>query len=298
MTVALKLASTLVTLCLVILTTNSAVAEVYPFQIDAHGRPLLQVTFNNGDHANFLLDSAARRTGIVNALADKQLAKRQYRSTIRHFSSAGLLALPLAKLNAFSLFDRQITENIIALYPDDAIAKGLIGFDALRGQLLRFEPSAQAIHVTASPADIARQGWLRIDGRYNRHLGIVLSANYHNLEIDVLVATGSSHTILDRAAATRLFPDKNFSLFFGVNEVYQGLAPQPRNLDTIVLKDFSIGGWYLGNLEVTVAVLPSREATGYMDSSFMMLGADVLTRQNISLDFRDHAVWIPANDGR
>lgn len=271
-----------------------AATEDLPFHLDDYGRPLVEIAFSNGEKLDVLLDTAARRTAFTNDVATRQGARRRMRSTIRHFSSAGLLTLPLATLDEILLFGKPIRQNTLALYPDRVSASGLVGFDTLRGQVIRFSQETQTIEMLANSGRLAGEGWARIPGRNNRYMGIILKAQYGEHELDVLVATGSSHTILDRHAANALFPSKDFSVFFGTTQVYQGLPVWPRNLDTITLKNLAIGEWQLGDVDVTVDKLSASDATGVEGSKFLLLGADILMRQNIALDFRDHSVWVPA----
>lgn len=283
---------------MLLMTATNAAAEDQSYYLDAHGRPLVAASLGTGAEARLLLDTAARRTGLTNGLAAQAGAVARNRSRIHHFSSQGILSLPLAKLDKMTIFGKQVIRNTIALYPDNAPLQGIVGFDTLRGQVFRIEPENRIVHIAPHAGDIADAGWSMIEGRSNRYMGIVLTAQYQGEEIDVLLATGSSHTVLDRRVAKKLFPKKDFSVFFGITEVYQGLAPKALNLDIITLENFAIGPWHLGDLDVAVARLPVKQTIGVAKANLLMLGADVLMQQPLAFDFRNQSLWVPVEGTR
>lgn len=270
----------------------------YPLALDAHKRPLVEVSFENGSTHMLLLDTAARRTAFKNKLAAELNADLRSRSTIRHFSAAGVVALPLASLPELNVFGKTVRQNVVALYPDYSPFDGLIGFDTLRGQVFRFDPTGGKVDVWPHSGHLANAGWIMVQGRPNRAWDIVLETQINGHDIDILVATGSSHTLLDLDTARKIFPDKNFKLFFGTWNVHRGLNAKPLNLDTIVLEDFSIGSWHLGDLEVGATRLRLTEDSGLKDKNVMILGSDVLMRGPIGLDFRQQGVWVPSSTSR
>ena len=291
----------LAAICLLLIPGTQAGAQTtgsFPLKFDRHGRPLIEVSFENGDAHMLLLDTAARRTAFKNQLADRLNANMRSRSTIRHFSAAGVVALPLASLPEMNVFGKVVRQNVIALYPDYSPNIGLIGFDTLRGQVFRFDPHAMKVDVWSHSGHLANEGWTLLQGRPNRAWDIVLETRINGHDIDILVATGSSHTLLDLDAARKVFPNKNFKLFFGTWNVHRGLNAKPLNLDTIVLEDFSIGDWHLGDLEVGATRLRLAEDTGLKGKDVMILGSDVLMNGPIGLDFRQQAVWVPGNASR
>lgn len=271
-------------------------AEKHKLKLDDYGRPLLPVYFSDGSRSLMLLDTSARRTGLKNKLAKKHAAQVHDFSSIRHFSAAGLTERPYATLYDLSLFGRKIEKNTIALYADNAMHDGLVGFDIYSWHILRFHAKDQAIELHANTGDVGRAGWQVIAGRYNRHLGIMLTTTYKGLEFEVLLATGTSRSLIDGNAARKLVKAGLVKKPDGGETAAMGIDARPRGLTYTVLSDFRIGPWNLGDLPVLVTNLPSRDATGYENSNFIMIGADVLMKQDIALDFRDFQVWVPGEN--
>ena len=283
---------------LAVFTDPAAGQNSFPLKLDAHKRPLVEVSFQNGSTHMLLLDTAARRTALKNQLTTELNADMRSRSTIRHYSAAGVVALPLASLAELRVFGKSVERNVVALYPDYSPADGLIGFDTLRGQVFRFNPAAGKVDAWSHSGHLADDGWTMLQGRTNRVWDIVLESQINGHDFDILVVTGSSHTLIDLDAARKIFPNKNFRLFFGTWNVHRGLNAKPLNLDTITLKDFSIGPWQLGDLEVGATRLRVDEASGLKGKNVMILGSDVLMRAPIALDFRNQSVWVPAGVSR
>lgn len=276
-----------------IAATSPATAENLRLHIDTYGRPMVEVSFETGQSALMVLDTAARRTALTNSFADTVSAKKHFRSTIRHFSSGGILTLPLASLETLSVFGKNVTRNILALHPDRATAQGLVGFDTMRGQIIKIDPGARQVTTFSNAGALVDAGWRMISGRPNRFMGILLTATYEGQKLDVLIASGSSHSLLDRRAANALYPGRDFRLFHGTEQVYLGLSGTPLHLDKLVLKGFKIGDWSLSNLEVSVASLPVKDATDFQDSKLLMLGTNALMRTPIAFDFRSQSIWVP-----
>ncbi len=283
----------LVSLALITGGTHTGSAQAHPLKLDDHNRPMVEVTFENGDKHMLLLDTAARRTAFKNKLADNLGVEVRSRATIRHFSATGVVTLPYGWLPTLDIFGRTVNRNIVALYPDYLPANGLVGFDTLHEQVFRLNPKEGVIDAWSHSGQLAEDGWAMLQGRSNRGWDIVLKGTIQGLDMDILVATGSSHTLIDLDTARKLFPDRKFRPSFGTWNVHRGLNAKPLNLDTLVLEDFSIGPWQLGDLEVGVTRLKFDETSGLKGKNTMILGADVLMRAPIALDFRSQSVWIP-----
>ncbi len=284
----------LICAALTFVSATTAASETHKFQQDEFGRPLLPIQFADGSSSLMLLDTAVRRTGLKNELARRLSTKIRDYSSIRHFSSDGLVERPHGLLSELSLWGRRIEDNTVALYPDFASQDGTIGFDAYGWHIIRLHAKDRLIEFQPNTADINRAGWHVVDGRFNHHFGIVLSTTYNDEEFDILVATGASRTVIDINAAKKLAKAGIIEKPDGFQYIAMGLNPRDRGMNETVLPEFSIGSWNLGDLPVLVSRLPVRDATGNNNSNFIMLGADVLLAGDIALDFRDFQVWVPA----
>lgn len=275
-------------------SATALAAETHKLELDEFGRPLLPIEFADGSSSLVLIDTAARRTGLKNELAQRLSVKVRDYSSIRHFSSGGLVERPHGLLNELSLLGRRVEDSTVALYPDNALQDGIIGFDTYGWHIIRLHAKEQMIEFQPNTATINRDGWQVINGRFSRHFGILLSTTYHGEEFDILLATGSSRTVLDMEAAKKLGKAGAIEKPDGFQYIAMGLDTGNRGMNETVLPDFRIGAWNLGDLPVLVSRLPAYDAVGRRGSNFIMLGADVLLAGDIAFDFRDFQIWLPA----
>lgn len=292
-----QIVSTCLWLCC---TSIAASADTVPFTLDASGRPFIELSFDNNTKQSVLIDTAARRTALKETFASQAGVERSGLNNIRHASAYGTLRLPLGSLDRLTVFNRRFRDNVVALYPDRSPlyiggeTRGLVGFDVMRGHVFRFDPNAGEVDIWSHSAELANDNWMIVQGRANRAWDLVLETNYKDIDLTVLVATGSSHTLLDLETAQKIFPDREFKMNFGTWDVRLGLTAKPTNLDTTELQDFSIGSWQIGEIEVGVLPLKYELETSLKGKSVMLLGADVLMRGPIAFDYRNQAVWVPS----
>lgn len=274
-------------------------AKQHPLTLDDYGRPLVPLEFADGSTSLVLLDTSARRTGLKNSLASKHDARLNDYSVIRHFSAGGLLQLPYATFDTFSLYGRQVKENAVALYGNKSMHEGLVGFDMYRWHVLRFAPDAPSLELLPNTAAVGAAGWQVIAGRPTRHRSIILTTEYAGHKFEILLASGSSRTVINAQAARLLAAEGKIKKPVGGERLALGIDPKVRYLKHTVLPEFKIGPWELGDLPMLVTSLQSDQALGYSTSNFIMIGADVLMSQDVALDFRDFQIWVPGDgDGQ
>ena len=270
-----------------------------PFTLDASGRPVIELSFDNNTKQPVLIDTAARRTALKETFASQAGVERRGLNNIRHASAYGTLRLPLGSLDRLTVFNRRFRDNVVALYPDRSPlyiggeTRGLVGFDVMRGHVFRFDPNAGEVDIWSHSAELANDNWMIVQGRANRAWDLVLETNYMGVDLTILVATGSSHTLLGLETAQKMFPDRTFKMRFGTWDVHRGLSAKPTNLDTVKLENFSVGPWQIGEVEIGVTRLSFEAETRLKGKHVMVLGSDVLMRGPIAFDYRNQAVWVP-----
>ncbi|MBO6506152.1 MAG: aspartyl protease family protein [Kordiimonadaceae bacterium] len=287
--------------CLLLCASTTATADTVPFTLDASGRPVIQLTFDNETKQSAVIDTAARRTAMKETVAFAAGVERRGLNNIRHASAYGTLRLPLGSLDKLTVFNRRFKDNVVALYPDRSPlyiggeTTGLVGFDVMRGHVFRFNPTSGEVDVWSHSAQLANDGWMIVQGRANRSWDLVLETEFQGVDLTILVATGSSHTLVDLETAKKMFPEKTFKMNFGTWDVHRGLSTKPTNLDTLEIEGFTIGPWDIGKIEVGVTRLRFEPETRLKGKNVMVLGSDVLMRGPIAFDYRNQAVWVPKN---
>jgi len=279
----------------VLSTQGFAGTSLLPVKLDEYGRITIPVTLEGGKQEQyFLLDTAARRSLLLNKDSGLSAVRLYQQGTIRHFSSHGLLRLPAAVIAGWKIGDRLVGNSLIGLYPDNASARGLVGNDDFVGHILHWAPKQKRLGVYTNTLPISTAAWHNIGGKPNRHFSMMLKTEYQGEEITVLVATGTSRTLLDNDTASRLSQgaknrpiDKRPSAMSAI-----GLGFPSKSFRELILPDFKIGAWSLGDIKVLSARVDVREITGFMDAPVMILGADILLKHEVAFDFRDYQLWV------
>ena len=270
-----------------------------PFTKDAYGRILVPVELGDGQERLFLLDTAARRFGLTSSILPHQGIKRFQGSNIRHVSSAGTLNLSLAKIRNVRFDENRREDMVAAIFPVSPFVEGLAGFDAYHGYLLHVDPQSNQLALHANSEEFARAGWRLISGSPNSYGGLLIESHYAGKPITVLLASGLSHSVIDVRAAKLLFPDRFKKGKFQKDRkkpdlsVVMGLMPNSHLLKPVVLKDFNVEGWELGDVEFGIDKLPVDRNRSAMNAPLLMLGADILANHEYVLDTRGHQLWLP-----
>jgi hypothetical protein len=290
-----------------LIAAPQAHASSIAFTLDGEGRIIVPLEIGGVENPCFILDTATRRFGLSNHMADRHWAERVFKGSINHVSAGGTVRLPLAKLHRIRFGDHEIETGYAAIYPDHTangpVTCGMLGFDAYHGYVMRLEGAARRISLSAHPGALARAGWRIITAEYNNQGALLIDTEYRGQTLTVMLATGLSHTMIDYAAAKLLFPE-DFDGSPATREKHRGttlarmgfIAPE-REYDTVMLPGLAVNGWALGDVEAVVAHLPVRDQTGYMNAALLMIGADVLAGQDFALDTRAHQLWVPPAEG-
>lgn len=291
----------------VLVAARPADATSIPFTLDREGRIIVPLEIGGVESPCFILDTATRRFGVTNHMANRHWAERVFKGSINHISAGGTVRLPLAKLHRIRFGNHEIETGYAAIYPDriasGPVTCGMLGFDAYHGYIMRLEGPARRISLNAHPGELARAGWRIITAEYNNQGALLIDTEYRGQTITVMLATGLSRTMIDYAAAKLLFPE-DFDgspaardTPHGVALARMGFLAAEREYDTLMLPDLTVKGWALGDVEAVVTHLPVRDQTGYMNAALLMIGADVLVQKDFALDTRAHQLWVPPAAG-
>ncbi|WP_262695504.1 hypothetical protein [Kordiimonas aquimaris] len=281
--------------CVAVLSFANAFAADVTYKKDEHGRILVPVHF--GDQVyNYLLATSSRRIGVRDGNLDALNIKRFRRSVLEEFSITGEVKLPMGGLPKMTLANRPILDRYVTIFNEKSAVAGVIGFDAFGEQLVHINPASQIVGLHAHAGNFASQGWHIINGRNNRYGGIIVQVEYMGVMLDVLFASSVSHSMLDLKAYSALkqgLPARKKR--GGFADVMTGINATTTVIPTQLLPDFKIGGWALGDIEVVTSKLNVSDNASSGDALLLILGADVMTSREFTLDYRDFQIWYPDN---
>ena len=282
---------------------SAKATEILPVKLDKHGRMLVPVEiYGRMQVRDFLFDTAARYPLFLNKDSKAMGIRAIEKGTLNHMSSAGLLRVPVAHVEAYLLGDRMIEEAVVGFFPDWAGADGLMGNDAFHGYVVHWQPADGHLRVYPNLAPISNNSWMHLGGRAGKSFNLIVTTEYEGKEIDVVIATGVSRSIIDQTIVNELIPDfwkpGTLDEDRDLEPLVRALSPEAENYTPVPMPGFAIGAWRIENFRPLAGYVDRVELTGYMNSRVIVLGADVLSRQELAFDFRDFHLWVKHADMR
>lgn len=284
-----------------LLATRVTAAEILPVKLDQYGRMLVPVEiYGRMQVRHFLFDTSARYPLLLNRDNGAMGIKLIKKGTLNHVSTMGLIRLPVAHIEAYMLGNRMVENAVVGFFPDWAAADGLMGNDAFHGRIVHWVPEDRQLRIYPNLAPISDDRWQHLGGRAGKSFSLIVTTEYRGKELDVVIATGLSRSIIDTSIVGEL------SLSFGATGALdedriretgmRGLNPDAEEGIPVSVPGFAIGDWWIGDFVPLASYVDRVEMTGFMNSRVILLGADVLSRQEVAFDFRDFHLWVKTVD--
>ncbi len=244
----------------------------------------------------FRVDTAAERTILYQSAAflldlDMLPLKSQ-----RIYTATGFKSFPVFRAPALSAFGRAFALGEIVALPDprDGSAVGIIGTDFLAGHILHIRASTGEIGALPADADFAPSRMTRLRGFAVARGAIALTVRIGDLDVPAIIDTGASESVLNSALIrqlSRLTPDhipevedtERLSLEAGAGT----LRGRRGRLKAIIM-----GPQTYRDVPVVVADLPIFTLLGARQAPAMIMGMDLLGRQDFAVDFQRYELWV------
>lgn len=278
-------------------TTQAEHAPGLPLDRSWHGLPQIAVTLNGGFDANFIVDTAATKTMLTDAIigrlglwgrgVEARVSGSTGSAATRRFSLASLRlgAREFRQVDAFRLPNAVGTNQI----------GGLIGADILRSHVVEFDFSANRLRLLGTDAEFGQDGgrWIAIPFRERMDGLLIVSVTIGPVHLPALLDTGASQTIMNHAAARaiglHLFPDS------ASREPIGGASGHVQNMHQIQISQFSLGDFAIGWSRIGVADLAIFEAVSIGDRPAMLLSAAAFSDRRFIIDYPRDRLLIQRN---
>ncbi|MCJ9429334.1 pepsin/retropepsin-like aspartic protease family protein [Kordiimonas marina] len=264
---------------------------VVPYRYDAEHRIMLPVLLPNEKTVYYLLDTATHFVGMTNSEVARLGLSVVNKTAIRAFATSSQLKLPATIVHSMKLGTLPLENQWVAIFPNTTGPIGAIGYRAYANRLIHLDPKRKTLGFYPNDGKFSQNGWKLVTGHANKYGAIVLETKIQGVPFDVVIASGINHSLMGWHAAEALFPGLYKHPPTHKISVSEGLINEVRSVQAKILHDVQIGNWHVGDIAVGITKLPVKEVTGYMNANLLMLGADVLTRQELVLDFRYWQVW-------
>jgi len=266
--------------------------EGYPLEKDTFNRLMVGVHVNGVGPFPFILDTGASRSIIYRSLTAAlklEAVPNKSRNIITVNGYKRALVYPIG--DVFALGATLEIEDTVAL-PDimGSSARGLIGVDLLAGRTLVLRPSSSLALLMDNSEKLAGPNWVSVQGRPVAYGSLALSVDIGGVTIPVVVDTGASDTVINKAGAETLLRsarDVGREKTTAVIARGHGVA-----LEKLILPTFALGEASFEQAEIYVADLKVFRLLGAGDVPAIILGMNVLSKQDFAIDFENWRLYL------
>ena len=282
---------------LAVLFTATVQADDYIAISDNHGRRLVDTQVDGHGSFPFLLDTAASHTVVYRKLvSDAGLTAIPLRSSTV-FTATGRREMQLYRITAVTALGRGMPVGETVAMPDPgggpAAAYGILGADFLRGHVLVVDGERIRLlsgRAAFQPDTDADYSWQAIPGRAVGRGSVAVEVMIAGLVIPAIIDSGAAATVINPRAADRLRQDTTGDIDF--NTATLSAAAGSMHAESLHVPRLDIGGVALRDMDILSANLPVFTTYGAARAPAMILGADILFRQPVAIDFEHRVLYL------
>ena len=284
----------------VFVTSQTAMAQTLtlPLELDANGHLRVPITFENGESYDFILDTGASRTGIMQPLvAALGLKPIDGESVVVHGTTGqrqiNMYAPMTVKVGGVITYE---TPLLPALGPLNIPGKpfyGILGSDFFEQYVVEIDAiGGRLVLSSGSAIDLAGDGDFAAVSIRSHPRGIwMLETMIGGVKITALLDTGARVSILNPATAEALGIDLR-QAFENASEKINGASGHGARGIALKLEALRAGDRTWRNPQVTVADIHIFEALGLSAEPAMILGSDLLFDGRLIVDYGARTVYI------
>jgi len=281
--------------------TTASVSDVsaelhgYPLEEDAFKRVMVGVHVNGVGPFPFIIDTGASRSIIyrsLTAMLKLEAIPFQSRNIITANGYRRALIYPIGDIFALGR-TLQIAETVALPDIPGSSAKGLIGVDLLSGRILHVRPQASLAELVTDSHVFDGPAWTAVQGRPVAYGSLALSVEIGGVTVPVVVDTGASDTVINKAGAETLLRAAS-----GVrSEKTTAVVARGRAVarEKLILPNFSLGSKSFEDTRIYVADVPVFRLLGASKVPAIILGMNVLKQQDFAIDFAAWRLYLHTN---
>jgi predicted aspartyl protease len=273
---------------------SAATAETVTIADDASNRMTVPVMVNGQGPFRFIIDTGADRSVISKELAQKLALPDAPKA--RLLSMGGVKDVRTVKIDSLRISPKRELRNLVApaLLAENLGADGLLGLDALKGQRILMDFTAQTITIEPGNTREVRNEAVGRDvivvrGRSRLGQLVLVDADANGEAVWVIVATGGQNSVAN-SAFRHLMMTKAPSGGFKQVELLSVVGDHIPADYTIVGR-MRVGGVVMGNAAVAFADARPFKRFGLDRHPAMLMGMDSLRSfRRVSIDFANKQV--------
>lgn len=285
-----------------------------PYEIDAEGRPVIDVTIDGRLNAQFIIDTASTRSAVDSAALSRLDNAPLPMAPVRIIGITGAASAPTAVVGSLEI-DIERFDDLRVVILDDwrsraAKPQGIIGLDILARYLVVFDPRRRLVQFydpAAPPAEILA-GWNRaplsripFEESVREELsGLVyaLQGRVNLRAAPMLIDSGSSATVANRAflqtvqvlkeTMRRQAPDESAEN----TQKVRGVTGASVEVLELIAYGISAGDISWRDRSVFILDAPIFGDLGFADDPFAIIGFDTLGDRPFAIDFRNDVFYV------
>lgn len=277
---------------------GEAESETGALRSDRVGRMVAMVGVNGRGPYRFIVDTGANRSVLSQDLANELGLVPSGVGEVH--SVHDVTTAPLVHVDSLTYGRVSLPTQLMPVLQGPVLAgqAGLLGVDGMAGRLLRLDFARRCIEITPSRPSARMAGWTSVRGELRFGHLVVLRGRIRNVDVNVLVDTGSDGTLANVALRTALRARaRNRQDALDYARAYS--AGEPVVLDSaIALPELVLGDIAVNDVLAFVGDFHIFELWGLHDEPTLLIGMDMLRRTRaIAIDYSRGIVHFRLNRG-
>lgn len=288
------LLSALLFLCLSSVARADAYVEegIYPLTKDSFGRLMVGARVNGRGIFPFIIDTGAGRSVFYRTLTAEVGLEAVPNRSKRIITAAGYKRVQIIPVEDFYVLGQSLVLRETVALPDisGSDARGLVGVDLLMGKTLLIQPAAMTANLYATADKVSAMGWPYEQGRPVAVGSLAMEIEVGGITIPVLVDTGASDTVINKAGAETLLRSGT-----GIqSERTTAVVARGRSIarEKLTVSSMAFAGRVFDNSQIYVADVAIFRLLGAQRVPAIILGMDVLGQQGFAVDFENWRLYM------
>jgi predicted aspartyl protease len=280
-------------------TSGAAVnAASGPTRDDRVGRIVAPIMVNGRGPYRLIVDTGANRSALSQALAD-ELGLAPIGTGEVH-SVHGVSIAPIVQVDSLTYGQVNLPSQPLPLLQGPVLAgqQGLLGVDGMAGRRLRLDFVRRCIEITPSAGARRLIGWTTLRGEMRFGNLVVLRGRIRNVDVNVLVDTGSDSSLaniaLRDALRARAAPRADMLEYARAYSAGEPIVLQ----DAVALPELRLGELTVTDLLAYVGDFHIFEMWRLQDEPTLLIGMDVLRQsRGVAIDYERGTVHFRVRRG-
>lgn len=291
------LLGTLLFLCLTSVVKADAYARdgIYPLTMDSYGRLMVGARVNGYGIYPFIIDTGAGRSIFYRTLTAEIGLEAIPNKSRRVITAAGYKRVQIYPVQDFYVLGQSLGLSETVTLPDisGSEARGLVGVDLLMGRTLLIRPLEMTVNLFENAETVSAMGWPYEQGRPVAVGSLALEIEVGGITIPVLVDTGASDTVINKAGAETLLRSGS-----GIqSERTTAVVARGQNVarEKLIISNIAFAERAFSESEIYVADIAIFRLLGAQRVPAIILGMDVLGQQGFAVDFKSWRLYLEPN---